>query len=377
MSQYDFGVIDPQTKTGTELAGDLNNWRNAVNSSHSGAARPAYVRAGMLWVDTAATPTCYLKLFDGTADITILAFNNSTHTGALSVNAAGVAFTPVGGIAATNVQAALQEVDVEKITLATADGRFLKLTGGILSAPMYVHMAAGGAAELAVGTAGADLMGFLRNNTGDVGITHSLSTGVFDTWLIRGIVGANRAVTTVQFDRPVVMGSNLNVTGTASSGGVIGSKSGQIDFSSAGLRNDAPAGDVHFGFHAVGVTAAGFRHVRGGAGVQVVTSDGATQAPITASNLLGVSQTVQDLTASRAINTTYTNSTARPIFVTVTCNLTPGGNMALSMNGVTCMTTGAGAPVTTSYSLSFLVGPGVAYGVSVANGGLANWIEYR
>jgi hypothetical protein len=115
MSQYDFGVIDPQVKTGSQLANDLNNWRDALHSSHTGVARPTYAKPGTVWVDVAAAPVCYLKLFDGVADVAILQFNNSTHAGAVVVAAGGVSFTPVGGIAATNVQAALQELDNEKL----------------------------------------------------------------------------------------------------------------------------------------------------------------------------------------------------------------------------------------------------------------------
>ena len=115
MSQFDFGVIDPQVKTGSQLANDLNNWRNALNTSHAGAARPPYAQPGTCWVDTSAAPICYLKLFDGTADISILKFDNSTHTGGAVASAAGIPVAPVGNIAATNVQAALQELDNEKL----------------------------------------------------------------------------------------------------------------------------------------------------------------------------------------------------------------------------------------------------------------------
>jgi|GEM_PF-3399463 len=70
MSQYDFGVIDAQTKSGTQLADDLNQWRDAVHSSHAGTARPSYVKAGMVWMDTTGGGTV-LKLFNGTTDIVL------------------------------------------------------------------------------------------------------------------------------------------------------------------------------------------------------------------------------------------------------------------------------------------------------------------
>lgn len=94
MAQYDFGVIDPQTKNGTQLADDLNQWRNAVHSSHSGTARPAYAVAGTVWMDTTAGGKV-LKLYDGTADIALAVLSggntfsgNQTISGNLVFNGA-------------------------------------------------------------------------------------------------------------------------------------------------------------------------------------------------------------------------------------------------------------------------------------------------
>ena len=52
MSQFDFGTIDPDLKNGTELASDLNNWRDAVMSSNSGVTAPTTTYAFMPWADT-------------------------------------------------------------------------------------------------------------------------------------------------------------------------------------------------------------------------------------------------------------------------------------------------------------------------------------
>lgn len=70
MTQHDFGTIDPATKSGSALAGNLNDFRDAVNSMHSGSARPSYVVAGMMWLDTSGS-TWFAKLYDGTDDIVI------------------------------------------------------------------------------------------------------------------------------------------------------------------------------------------------------------------------------------------------------------------------------------------------------------------
>lgn len=54
MSQFDFGNIDPYVVDGVQLAGFLNEWRDAVHSWHRGPAPPDYVVPGMMWVNDAA-----------------------------------------------------------------------------------------------------------------------------------------------------------------------------------------------------------------------------------------------------------------------------------------------------------------------------------
>lgn len=68
MSQYDFGTIDPTTKSGTQLAADLNARAAAMNSQHAGTSRPSYAEAGLIWIDTNTSPP-HLQLFDGSTDI--------------------------------------------------------------------------------------------------------------------------------------------------------------------------------------------------------------------------------------------------------------------------------------------------------------------
>ena len=68
MSQYDFGIIDPDVVGGTELAAMLNLQRDALNSLHRGGSRPAYAVAGTRWIDNASSPWL-VKLFDGSTDI--------------------------------------------------------------------------------------------------------------------------------------------------------------------------------------------------------------------------------------------------------------------------------------------------------------------
>ena len=56
MSQFDFGIIDPDNTDGVELADLLGWYRDAVNSGHKGPAAPTYAQEGMGWIDDSATP---------------------------------------------------------------------------------------------------------------------------------------------------------------------------------------------------------------------------------------------------------------------------------------------------------------------------------
>lgn len=98
MSQYNFGTIDPSVKTGTELAADLNNWRTALHSCHSGATRPSYAIANMIWIDTSRAPLFDVMVFDGTADNLMFTINTDTHTASVvrTDSATGAADIPSG-----------------------------------------------------------------------------------------------------------------------------------------------------------------------------------------------------------------------------------------------------------------------------------------
>lgn len=85
MSEFDFGIIDPDTKSGVDLAADLNAWRDALNSNHSAAARPAYLPAGATWVQEVSPTIWHLHLFDGAVDHLLLSVN-PTAGGVLDVN---------------------------------------------------------------------------------------------------------------------------------------------------------------------------------------------------------------------------------------------------------------------------------------------------
>lgn len=78
MAQFDFGNLSSPL-SGAELVDDnLEPWRDALHSSHSGTSAPSYAVAGMLWVDTNATPWV-IKMNDGTSNVALGTLNASTH----------------------------------------------------------------------------------------------------------------------------------------------------------------------------------------------------------------------------------------------------------------------------------------------------------
>lgn len=76
--QYDYGTINPSKTSGGALALMLNNSRDASQSSHSGATRPAYAKAGMPWLDTSVVPWKYW-MYDGADDILIGTFDTAAN----------------------------------------------------------------------------------------------------------------------------------------------------------------------------------------------------------------------------------------------------------------------------------------------------------
>jgi ABC-type Fe3+ transport system substrate-binding protein len=99
-------------------------------------------------------------------------------------------------------------------------------------------------------------------------------------------------------------------------------------------------------------------------------------------NLLGKDQSWQDLTSSRAIGTTYTNATGRPIqvnFFTVLTATLASPTAAFEINGVTVgWYRGSGASANMPCNLSFVIPNGATYrGLTASGVGLVGWSELR
>ncbi len=79
MSQSDFGDLIATNPDGPALGQFLNLFRDALNSGHSGSARPTYAVAGMIWVKDVSPTRRDVLIYDGTEDVLVVALNPTTH----------------------------------------------------------------------------------------------------------------------------------------------------------------------------------------------------------------------------------------------------------------------------------------------------------
>jgi hypothetical protein len=106
----------------------------------------------------------------------------------------------------------------------------------------------------------------------------------------------------------------------------------------------------------------------------VLTSNGTTWASTAPLGGVGVGQTWQDVRASRAHGTTYTNNTSKPIMVNVYPN-SNGKTMDFIVNGLTVSRTNADE--NGSATMSVIVPVGASYSVTGDNDDIDLWVELR
>lgn len=77
MAQHDFVIANqgfPAFRT------DLNNFLQAVGTTHSGTALPSGASAGLIWLDTTSAVAPILKYYDGVDNITLATINHTANT---------------------------------------------------------------------------------------------------------------------------------------------------------------------------------------------------------------------------------------------------------------------------------------------------------
>ena len=158
MSQYDFGTIDPSTKSGTGLASDLNSWRTALHSLHSGTSRPSYAVAGTLWIDTTSSPWT-IRIFDGSDDIAIGTVDATANSFAVTLNDSAVTTAKINNGAVTVAKLATVAGNAGKLVAYDASGVPTVVSAGTDTYPLvsngtalaaFEQLATGGIANAAV-----------------------------------------------------------------------------------------------------------------------------------------------------------------------------------------------------------------------------------
>jgi hypothetical protein len=89
-------------------------------------------------------------------------------------------------------------------------------------------------------------------------------------------------------------------------------------------------------------------------------------------------QTWQDLTASRALSTTYTNSTGYPIMVVIAfAASTADGQLTLTINGSVVLYSGSGYTTNGHGGLSAIIPSGNTYRAAGTVNSIQSWCELR
>ena len=112
-----------------------------------------------------------------------------------------------------------------------------------------------------------------------------------------------------------------------------------------------------------------------GAAQALASFDGSGNIAI-ATEGLGVGQTWQNLTASRSLATTYTNSTGKPIMVSVTWEQSNQGEMTLTVGGI-AVDRGRQNQVGGGAAVQAIVPTGATYSVTSSANTIVNWLELR
>jgi len=114
--------------------------------------------------------------------------------------------------------------------------------------------------------------------------------------------------------------------------------------------------------------------------IEPKTNGGSVTLPTSTNVGIGVGQTWQDVTSSRAFNTNYTNSTGKPIMVSFIATTTTGDNIEVVIGGVSLGD--AYTNVTSGREMSsFIVPNNTVYKINGNAGSttpvLQKWVELR
>jgi len=163
MSQSDFGTINPSTKSGTDLATDLNNFRTAQNTMHSGTTAPTYIATGMIWANSTTSNLIY-NAYDGTDSIPVFVLDATNNVARVALDADRDTYI---ASATDDVMAFIVGGSV-RYNLSSTLGNFLVNTRHNDS--VYAYFGTG--SDMLVVHTGSS--GLIRNTTGTLGVGASL-----------------------------------------------------------------------------------------------------------------------------------------------------------------------------------------------------------
>lgn len=124
-------------------------------------------------------------------------------------------------------------------------------------------------------------------------------------------------------------------------------------------------------------TTSGIIELATTAEAQAGTDDLRAITPLKLKNsVLGLGQTWQDLTASRVLNTTYTNSTGKPIQLAIDMQVAGSSIATLTIGANTFFYRGS-TGIGISHTIELIVQNGVTYNLSSSNMILNKWQELR
>jgi hypothetical protein len=107
----------------------------------------------------------------------------------------------------------------------------------------------------------------------------------------------------------------------------------------------------------------------------VLTSDGTTWTSATPAGGIGIGQTWQDVTGSRSNGVTYTNTTGKPIMISISIEGSPSTSSNISVNGVVVARIGSDGTVSNNASSAQIIVPnGNTYSIA---GRFTLWVELR
>lgn len=353
MSQSDFGVIDPNTKSGTQLAVDLNGFRDAVNSGHSGATRPAYLPAGGHWVRVVSSTQWDLVFYDGSVDYTLRSVNPTTGQ-KIGIPAADLA---------------------DKQTSANDN-----TTGRLLVNPAY-GLGTTGALSLPSGTTANRPASPAQFDSRGNSTTGAPEWWSGSSWVpFSGIDYLNTvridvaSAATVNLTTGAPNTRHINITGTTAITAftVAAGQTYFVRFNAAlMLTNNASI-----------VTQSGANITTAAGDTCILRATAANTVEVLAytpfiNQSVGYGQTWQDVTGSRALSTTYTNSTGKPICINVYSIQSAASLITANISGV--LVQGSQAVVGGGHAITVIVPSGAAYTVTVTGGTTSGftWKELR